>query len=201
MVVPRVYRSSGEGALANYDWNDIANGLGYVVFYGYKTADGTYLLSNNQVYSDKIGETDLFAGVNPAIGHTFETSIFNLPKILEGTAIINVPFGTDTRDTFCSGAIFHWDGTSNIKLGSGGDPNSDITANERSVQNIPIDLPKTLIKKGDKIKVKIDVWNKNPSGNDVTYLGHDPKNRTYVIAGDDMTTTDLQVHLPFKIDI
>ncbi len=69
--------------LASYDWTDIVNGLGYSRFYLIKQAGGTYKLNDNASFSN-IGQV-----ANNAV-YTFNSSVFNGPRTIRGTAFLEV---------------------------------------------------------------------------------------------------------------
>ena len=55
MGVPIVYRKSEERAIASFDFNDIAEGTGIIIFYGYFDADSAtdpdHKMSQNKFFS------------------------------------------------------------------------------------------------------------------------------------------------------
>ncbi|HEC64028.1 MAG TPA: hypothetical protein ENI23_01900 [bacterium] len=86
MTLPKFYRNVGETGIKSYNYVDIANGLGYTTFYLTNTQDPAFT-------EYVLGATQLIASTNDGLLGTnqtyeFETSTFNLPRRVNGTAYL-----------------------------------------------------------------------------------------------------------------
>ena len=172
-------------AIASYPFGDIEEGLGYVTYNGFADTDenGTnYNLGSSTVYSDPIYEGS--AGAGGAMTIKFETSTFNLPRILLGTAIFN--FGMSLRGSSgtytCTPQIklYHYDGSTETQLGSTWTGAAKTSTSVGNTANFYAQLAKVAVttpkkfRKGDSLRVEAIFT--NSSGGD-TDVGHDPQNR------------------------
>jgi hypothetical protein len=85
-MIPVVYRGQGAIANANYAYEDVANGLGYVLFYPSSTASDTwrdYILNSTALLA---ADTDGL--ITTKSQYHFETSGFNLPRQIKGDAYL-----------------------------------------------------------------------------------------------------------------
>jgi|TARA_Y100000296_G_C5155480_1_gene248803 hypothetical protein len=186
MSFPQTFRKSFERNLANYNYVDIANGLGYSTFYGLFTAvAGTYaLIGNPLVCGGSVLPADRRLN---AENRDFETSTFNLPRVVKGTAYISgeaVSDGTGTITTI----VKHWDGNTETTIGG---PSS--TPNFKNGTNgvfIAIPLAETVFKKGDLIRVSMSVGD---CGDGVHGFYIDPVSAHGL--------EPFKVLIPFKIDL
>ena len=195
MPIPVLYRKAGEAAVASYAYTDLASGLGYQIYYGLKDSAGSYrLVDNADVYSDEVGEAISASGTK-----TFDSSTFNLPKTVKGKVFVNVPTATpdDAGNSMSvSGSVFVYDGTTETRVG--GVSSTSCGNNEQIIHNFSFDATETKIKKGDLVRVKIQFIR---SGKNCSFA-YDPKARKYNVAPViDAGTTQLAVHIPFKLDI
>ena len=191
--IPIIYRKAGETAVASYNYTDIAEGTGVVVFYGFKTYDGNYHLSNNVLYSETI---ETISATNMTFN--FDLSPFNLPKIIKGTALVKFCFRIIAAGTISF--------VLTLQKVSGGAATSIGTASlsNYSVTTAPVNrlvsiaLTETHFKAGDFLRFVMDVTNNGGS----TAYGHDPANREGVYVTPVATyPTKLEVHIPFKLDL
>jgi len=203
-------------AISSYDYTDIASGTGYVIFYGGNLSDGTsasgsYVLSDNVFYSENknthtVLNTTSWAN---AMDITFESSIFNLPRIIEGKALINATLGHGATGgaiplTRLSGTrIIKYDGTTETVLAT---VTSDITTGGAAlgahIFSMEVDIPQTLFKAGDTLRLNTNVWVKLDAGAGVTWtIAHDPADRNDSTYIPDADPTTLTFHVPFKVDL
>jgi len=225
------FRKSAEGGVTTYSFTDIAEGTGIIVFYGADTNDNgtrSYFLTTNAVYSDKIlTYGNGTSGTEKVLDLDFDTPALNLPKNVKGTFRAAIPLivGHETNANV-TGEVY---AVVKLRKVSGG-VETEIASNTSSTDVIEddgtdsdqgvvlVEIPITSVthfKKGDKIRVTIEVWAKN-QGASGTKLGifHDPKNRSainddpnsplyYPGASDagDFITSVLEVHIPFVLDL
>ena len=220
---------SQDKSIASYDYTDIASGTGYSIFYGANIADGTisgsYVLSDNAFYSDKV---TTYANVPQAVTNfaniDFDVT-FNMPRTAKGKVIVCVPVGIG-RETGqangvltmnLSGSIIHYDGTTETNLGSF--RSSDFALDDAvdaygyDILSSVVDIAITHFKVGDTLRVSIEGWSR--IGAAVTRyvgIGHDPKNQPddnatgggltiYDLSVTTFGPTTMEVHVPFKIDV
>ena len=228
-MLTKKYQSQ-ESAIATYDYYDIASGLGYRVFYGGNLADGSvsgaWVLADNTFYSNKITTFVLMTEEPQKYADMrFEVQL-NAPRDMKGDLLVCVPVGVgrctgDTGDIATinvSGAVYHFDGTTETNLGSFRSTNLVVAdANPKTynyqVLSNKVPIARTHFKPGDKLRVQIEGWSVM-TGDHSRYMGigHDPKNRPDPNVADKGLTiwdnvnttygpTDLQVHVPFILDI
>jgi len=228
-MLSKKYASQGT-AVATFDYTDIASGTGYSIFYGANAADGTisgsYILSDNVFYSNKITTfAEITGGVKvKAIGMDFDVS-FNMPRIIKGDMIISVPVGVgrkgeETGGTLTcniSGSVILYDGTNETTLASfrSTDFAADDTvgANNYKVLSTKVPITQQHFKGGEILRVSIEGWGSISTGvTRYVAIGHDPKNVNdpeLNLAGrciyNSITSafgpTTMEVHVPFKIDL
>ena len=228
MTLKKKYQSQ-QTAIASYDYTDINSGTGYSVFYGVNVADGTtsgsYILTDNAFYSDKI---TTYKEVPQAVTKFTDLSFdvqFNKPQIMGGDLIVSVPIGIGRKEgittgimtTNISGSIVHYDGTTETTLGTFRSTDLALddgtNAYKTRLLSTVINISELQFKAKEILRVYIEGWSRNSAAvNRYVGIGHDPKNRPDNItlgAGaviyDDATTTygitTMEVHVPFKIDI
>lgn len=215
MGVPKVYRQSREPINVNYDWNDLASGQGYVTFYCSK-ATASYVSMTEAILSSTIDEKSATRAWNsPSSGwvtrieHDFDTSEFNLQRVIQGTA-----FWTGTWfATRVSGSglwqcrvvvnVYHYDGSTETLIGTG---TTDSAAGYSGVNdrtgNLPIELTETILAAGDTLRINVQV--QDSGGNpDTGYCGvaYDPLNRdgSYLTEANS-DTRQMIIRIPFKIE-
>ena len=82
-------------ALVNFDWTDIADGTGYVIYYGMRGDDGEYMTTpSNLIFSEeivsKIQDQEITTSAVKYFDLDFDIT-FNVPKNIKGKIIANVP--------------------------------------------------------------------------------------------------------------
>lgn len=210
-------------AVASYDYTDIAAGTGIETFYCGQTS-GAYMLSTTPFYSDATLSSHLLVGASYA--YTLEASfatILNLPKIIKGDTIVNVPIGVQSTDTGKS-FLDHVrvtlqkvtdDTPTDIATGlSSKHSFSSLNAGDYgySMACARLVCPRTHLKAGDYLRVYVELYTQNENtGNHYHFIGHDPKNRAtsasnpvghaaaLLTFGTDPSLLTAQI--PFKIDL
>jgi len=172
----------GGGELVNYDYLDIANGLGYTTFYLFTSNNpvAEYHLSNIKVFSN----TSIVSGADII---PFVTTAFNLPRTLNGNAYIDIYGHTDGGTWSCSGALILVRGADETNIGNFICPTA-VGASVDVIKTSKMAISQTNIKKGDVLKLLLQGVDNN------NFIRLDPTG-IYSVVG----TT--QIHLPFKLDI
>ena len=224
MPIPIVYRKSSEAAVASFDYTDIAEGTGVTMFNGFVTEAsgavlGYHLLKSETIYSSKI-ETESSSYTSGSdytsrINLSFDLPAFNLPKTLKGNA--NVLFtlwnkcvaaGTST-DAYVKVTIQKWDGTTPTDIVQAMSPATNAAGagvTVKKIMNIPLAIPMTSFKKGEILRLNLNVFAKVPASTEgQVCIGHDPLNRdgTNIVPSTDDpdTITKLLFYCPFVIDL
>lgn len=199
-----MFPSRGE-ALANYDYTDIANGIGYTDYLLGTTFEngtsGAHLLTNafysQQVYTGKASLVLSGAIFRKGAEVSFATQ-FKLPRVIQGTAIANIPVGiyktSSDGDTFFGRTdidVFKRSGGAETLMAqvSGAQITTQSAAQFSyyyNVDSISVDIPFTHFKKNDELILVVKEWGKGtdpsaPENRTAAYfIGHDPKNRATV---------------------
>lgn len=212
MGQPRIYRKQGERALANYNFTDIASGTGIVIYNGanaINSAGTTYFLTANII---EAGSVTAHSSGNQ--DNDYDVT-FNLPQRVKGDAIINITLGGNavaSTDLIINltATLKHYDGTTETTMGT-----AQTTTNIQPIQaaaklskrmcfKIPI-TTQVNFKKGETLRLTIATAKTQGAGQ--YGYGHDPANRNddletaanQIISDDD--NTNLEVHIPFQLDL
>lgn len=218
-LLPINFQLLGETALANYDYDKIAEGYGYTTYYLFQAADSggtSYQISKELNYSNAIAIQYYNAGFsNDTI--TFYSAAFNLPRIVKGTALVNFCVGciqgAVSQTAVFSIKLYHYDGSTSTQLGSTWTSQTvSLTSSDQIVPMnavIPITTAKRF-KSGDKIKIEVLTTCDVSSGGGVEY-GIDPQNRdSNTVKGsalpiitpstDNSAFTQFIARIPFKLN-
>ncbi len=213
MGVPRVYRTAGEGSIISFNFTDIAEGTGIVIYYGYATetsgGNDYHLTTQSTIYSTEIDE--IGASVT-AVDRDFDLSVFNIPAILKGTALVSFTIGarSGTGTTTQSTAVVTirkvtTAGETDIVSVTSPTVTAGASATVLELMTVPLTVPKTHFKKGDTLRLNITVTPVRAAGSQgaEAILGHDPRNRdgSFITPSTDSPDTITQVifHAPFDI--
>jgi len=225
MPIPIVYRKSGEGSVASYDYSDIAEGTGVFHFYPWVGVDSNVLSSTNTHYSnDVVKHYDLNDTTTSTkiLDVDFDV-VFNLPKIIGGTAVVTLTLGYNM--TTADGG-FEQFARVRIRKDDGVNPEVEVATNDTALfaesdtghltQNAPysetfsveIDVPKTHYRKGDILRLTIEIWGKtDATKRSWMGFGCDPadQNDDYTdLTGkiiEDTDRTVLDFYVPFVLDL
>lgn len=219
MAIPQKYGPGTGGALASYNYTDIDEGIGYVIYYGFKGTLG-YLTSKTVVYSNVIVtdvHADGLANYTKKIDIDFDIP-FNTPKVVKGKLFVSLTQGITCYTSGKTGYVYpvvtalKWDGTTETQLAT--QTGDTISTNGASawtknskVELIELTVAKTNFKAGETLRITIELWTKANDALADVYIGlaHDPMNRaedTTETAQDVIESTDptkLQIHVPFRI--
>ena len=227
MGAMRKILSPASPQLVNYNFTDIAAGTGVTEFYGGRLGDNvlySYALSSNKFYSSRV-TTDALAKTVGSYAIMVDVDFdvkFNQPKIINGKAIVNIPFGAEglaasSLDMYCVAKLLKWDGTSGALLGyaSGAALVTGGLADEAfltGMNAVEIPLENVHFKKDETLRLNVELIGKTGQLNSAQmFIGHDPQNRPTsgfetVPAGNPVLTfgtapSILNVQIPFKLDI
>lgn len=202
--LPTQYRKSSE-AVATFSFEDIASGLGVIVFFGIATnASGGvnyHLISNSDVFSFPVGTERATVGTTSI---DFDTSAFNLPRTPRGTAFFSA--GTWGENSFAGDMrldvqLFHvTSGGTETALSS--KISSAVPADATS-EMVSLELPITtekIIKNGEVLRLTVDLVQINAAAH--VEVGHDPKNQPFMgIQPGTKDSSVMTLLMPFKLPI
>lgn len=215
MVSQRFQHQSS--VLANYSYTDVAEGTGVTDYKGFKSwisGSAVYALTTSDPYSNyhpNLSATengiDTVSSVVDAtdtlkLGLNFDVSAFNLPQVIRGTAIINVPISIQ-NDIKAHLEIHIQNATTSTTIASA---ESGLVSGTGAtiypgILCIPIVIPETVFQAGEVLRVRIEGWGIiNGATAGIMALAHDPQARAsdMFVAGN---TTVLHCYIPFKIDV
>ena len=215
---------SGREALINFDFIDIADGTGYVAYYGALSNDGTYITTPNANTSSELIKTTV--SKNWAVDFTEEFNIdfditFQVPKNIKGDILVNVPSGIAAESAsqtdvqwYIIAKAFHFDGTTETQLGataqsrtySGVDLENDVAGSERTSHSALLKINQATIKHfsaGETLRITVEMWIKNfDTVISQAAIAHDPTNRADLkeqLTGDLLQT--IQTGEPTRLSI
>lgn len=203
---------------ASYDWIDLVSASGFILFDGFAahpSAGLSYHLIEESHAADIINTVHLNlwttgtaidnAAFTESINLDFDTSIFQLPRTIEGTGFINIPFyvtfNPTTGQVKVKVRIIKLLVTAETELVKDDSTTLTVSAAGEGSWTVPLTIPKTLIKKGEQLRINIIGYVKTTAGagNIQLNLGHNPRNTT-VATGFNAGNTRMSAAIPFKLD-
>ncbi len=201
MGIPPVYRKTPERAIVSFDFKDLASGSGFEEFFLAKNNDDsgtTDVLTTTPIWSSLV-ETNFGEGAE--VTTNFDSTVFNLPRTIRGTAILNlgiVSSSSGNQETI-KVQLFKWDGSTETAL------TAELTLTPLTFIGVAaFSLPLTdstgsLIKTGEQIRLKIIISAIQAA--EFIALGHDPRDRDSDVISGAATITSSRIFIPFKIDL
>jgi len=199
MVLPQKFPVP-PSAIASYDWIDIANGLGYEVYYGFNANETLGVTNSSSVYAGTIHKNGVAIMVadDNAYDEMYDLDFditFNLPRNVKGKIFIQIPFGcnilatgTETLTMKATADVYHYDGSSETPMGS--TATTEEIYSSAPAQHSSVSYISTIIvnqttakhfKKGDTLRITIKGFIKHASSQNKSILagiGTDPLNRS-----------------------
>ncbi len=215
MVLENIYRRDREQSIASYDWTDIADGTGRIKFQGTSSkdydSDGSNENQEFHLFTQAVRSNPTYTLVTSSGTETlnFDTFEFNLPRIIGGDAFLTA--GVAVNRSSSSGYVKV---SAQIKLIS--DTTTNLTSKKYSQKydsvdgfykiTIPLDISKTRIKKGDKIRLTVELITSEiyeaAIGHDPLNLEWDPDDFTNLsVSVDQDIPRTLNLYLPFDLDL
>ena len=199
----------------NYNWADIASATGYVVYdgYGHNIDGGAEYSLVPYNFGGVLGgstETDGTTGSvisSPSGGYQksidldFDVSEFKISQTVKGDAIIRLEWnmdiqgGADTRYSYSVVTIKKWDGVSETTVGTAQSAEKTSTVDVHTAANLKIELTETNFKKGDILRVTVELWGK------ITFAGNNLQLRLYHDPQDTGNNKRLAIAIPYKIEV
>ena len=190
MPMTSIFRNRGADNIATFSFSEISSGVGYVEFYLGYVGNGDQRLilvpqDNSQVFRS-FSPTEQASPVL-ALDHDYDFEIQDTVTF-EGEAYINVPIAAHNTGTtndisiYIIAKIRKWNGSSETDLSSGGQSatlNLGATSEEYSITQCNPDISRTTFKKGETLRVTIEVWYSAPASTAGTVkYATNPANRT-----------------------
>lgn len=187
MVLEPTIPQLNSPSIASYDWTDIAEGVGYIEFYAGVISDSSgeqEILSRNpflcwhegyttsEIYESGRCSVDKTssATAESLFSRTFELSEQNKAATIEGNLIVNIPFGMNPDASNDNGEFYVEVGMyiDETLIASGTSrtytcPKPGIGLSDGMISFF-IDIPKTNIKIGEKIKIKTEFFGRQTAG-------------------------------------
>ena len=190
--------------VASFDFVDIAEGTGVVVFQGATntTSAGTnYFLSRNSEFSSTISEIEQTAATYT---FNFDLAPFNVTKTVKGTGYFTASLwqqnGAD--ETHLAVQLQKWDGSSATNISSEIESFHLTGGAEHASILIPLSLTETYFQAGEILRLVVKLVKVGSAGN--SEFTHDPAGRDGANLTSSTTaptiTTQLKVAVPFTIE-
>ena len=220
---PKVYRKTPERSLTSFNFTDIVDGTGFVNLFLAQVEDEdsrdailTPIIIDSAESQNAEGAAAVeINGSTASVSFVkvtdkdFDLTAFNLPRTIRGTALLNMGFAlttsTGTGQSFIVAKIRKWDGSTETELISG-QTVTLLVAGADKFNNIGMTLviPKTQFKKGETLRLTIEVWAKSEGGGTTQAIfGADPAGTdgTFIKAANEGLSTKSTLNLPFNIDL
>jgi hypothetical protein len=193
-IINETFPEYSASAVSSYNYTDLAEGTGTVLYYAIiaeNSSGKTYKLLSHKSFS----ETELISSTNSPTTFNFDTSSFNFPRTVKGTAFFSCSAVAASGDTgTVKVQIKKYDGTTETNL------SSEITSQtiNDTVQSIFLELPltETNIKKGEILRVSVIV---NVAINNTLYVGCDSMERDTI--GKNFEPCTMTLFMPYKINL
>lgn len=204
MTTPEFFRQSKENFIQSYDWTDIASGTGYIRYYLMEVEGDDNILSSNADYSDEIEETQTAKNSGDYV--EWDLTPFNKPTIIRGQLRATIGLSltqAGATATYLKLKAYNYDGTTATLLAEGNlIRQTGIGTTFKGVKTAQIDIPKTKFKKGDILRLRLELYFGGVDTANFT-IGQDPMNRDGAIltpsTDDSITASYIQV--PFDISL
>lgn len=183
--------------LANYDYYDIAEGIGYQVYYGSKGDAQEYFVTPYPTYSEETQTIDFDANLTTSYVAKFDVDFditYNYPKFIKGIALANVPIGMRYNSSiahegymYCVVRAYHYDGVTETLLATGTsrvvhdnlDTDNQYGLGQVALCKLDISAGRRF-KRGETLRFNVRVFYKDADGPSSDWdiaFGHDPEGR------------------------
>ena len=210
-ILPTNFPAPTERSIATYNYTDIAEGTGVVIFYAggvTNSAGEDFILATNPYYGKPADSSDN-DNSSPILGIREDLDFditFNMPQRIKGNAIVTIPFAFhgNSEGTPATGYVIakirKWDGTSETEIASvQSETTSTISTSNYNDQIYALKIPITTLqdfKAGETLRLTIQAY-AGGTGRIYWRLGHDPMDRTLGT----FDTSQLRAQIPFVLDL
>ena len=194
-VVPIQFPVPTEAVIASFNYTDIAEGTGKIIYFGHSSEDSSavdYHLNTTKVFSSQETTKRTTAGTTTL---DFDLPPLNLPLTAKGTCFFSTGISSASgATTKLQVQVKKFDGSTETNI------SSEITTptaggNTKEIVVILIPLTQTLIKIGEILRLTVKLVS---TGSANAFVGHDPTNRGTDIP--DPVTETMEFHMSFRID-
>lgn len=218
MAIPIRYRSAPSGAIATFDFFDIAEGSGRINFFLFNTTTNQHITTDESTFSNTSVHKEKRNGGSIELSDIDYDVSFNRPKIINGIIRVTVSIGADwagagSAVVFLVLNLYHVksDGTTETQIGAVDVTTPSVTAN--TTDNINSETYTLEFDSGGKVHFKKDetlrlTVKHNGSGgaaNAVTGYGIDPVGRADFVTTsfgrciESTETTKFKLQVPFVL--
>jgi len=189
--------------LATYDWEDLANGIGYRNFYPCETENGKILVTTTSVYATndkRYTRTDI-----GAYDEDFDI-VLGKPLTIDGDVLVTIPAyfknnsgGTITVTTDATFKIRKWDGTTETDLATGTATiakSIPATSISDGIWSFSLTIDNVHFSAGETLRFSIS----GTDANDHLFLYRDPAATAPDISTSELATTRMTLAVPIKIE-
>jgi len=189
-------------SIASFDFDSLATGINYKTFYTLITQDVAtqYSLQDNTINYSYIRDTTQSGNGTKTL--TFDSSGFNIPRTVKGTAFISIGTerNTGAGDNTFTARLYKYDGSSATPISS----TSTLTfgaVTDQKVISFEMPCTETLIAEGEQLRLVLTVTVASGAGTFAS-IGHDPANLDggRIIPSTNDTITSTRINVPFKIE-
>ena len=201
---------SGEGAIASYNYEDIASGSGVIVFYALQASTSTngsneqakYFLTTERIkskYYYKQYEVFGAGAWSKFCEESFDSLPFNTKRILNGRCYFSPLFKSNGPSIYLNISVIKYSNSTEEILGN---VQSGVLSGATYYRFATyLDISNKVFKKGDILRIKIEGYQYYGVGSSAyVYLYYDATGRT-ISGTDPVETADSIFYIPFKIDI
>lgn len=207
-LLPVSFPIPSESAIASYPYTDISEGSGtvkYVAFDSYQdAAQSTALTTNTSLWADT-GFFETTAVGATAIDKDFDV-VFNTPKTIQGNVFVNFVLAyyntASTGNVDPTVTVRKWNGVTETDIVSV-TPMGLVGISAAAFRRYCVKLvvPTTVFKRGESLRITVSVNRSSSGGTPYTALYFDPSDVDQGFHGVTVTTTQLNVYVPFKLDV
>lgn len=216
--IPLNFQAPPSPNVVSFSFTDIAQGRGTLTLYGfwhqedggsieYKLTENASLKSHQQYRSKSSSFTTSYA---KEWDLDFDIEM-GRPIIFDGQFTANIPISMTSDSGFSVGAYPHvrvrkWDGATETEIanGKGTEQGAAAGATESWTHVVAFDIPRTKFKKGEYLRITVEVWARSSSGTPTgdTRIGTDPANRAASTLFPDAGHTDtrLAMYMPIALE-
>lgn len=200
LALPLTKFTTSSPVVASYNYSELQSGIFYHTFYPLETVDasaGYSLIDNTIIYSEVKDTRQINTGVTTL---TFDTSGFNIPRTVKGTAYCNIGEQHDLSSTgSVSARLYKYDGSSATAITAA--HSRDCSSTGTRILSFEMPCTETLIAEGEQLRLVIVMTVGAGAGTWIA-VGHDPKNQdgTYLTPSSEDVITSSRINVPFKFD-
>jgi len=208
LMSKKSFIKSGEGAIATYDYIDIANGVGIASFDAFATQASGAVITQGLISSEVSGDPIYTRIINTggATTHNFDVA-FNTPRTMKGKVVLNFTLGEIDDGGSCHVVITLYKGTNGVYTSLGTATCSQFAGTDTKTdyyrKSLGITVTETNFKIGDIFRVTAVLNVYYVTGNHSSLLYYDPSNETLTstVTVPKTYNSNFKVYVPFRLDI